>query len=120
MLVSSQRFLQREGVYQMSLDQLIHFKDKIYNTIKHYEDTKYTIAVLENELYMNPAPSVYYWWHCDCFKKVCGIILAHEDCDEKLKEKCTQDIKEAHEKIKKGLYHNSAEVCKIYEELRGN
>ena len=35
MLVSSQRFLQREGVYQMSLDQLIHFKDKIYNTIKH-------------------------------------------------------------------------------------
>ena len=35
-------------------------------------------------------------------------------------ENFSKIILEAHEKIKKGLYNNSAEVCKIYEELRGN
>lgn len=118
MLISTDEYLERNGVYKMSLKELITFKDKICDNIKRYEDNKYTERVLELEVFMNPKPSVHYWWHCRCLIEVCSIIIAREDCDDKLKEKCSQDIDDAYMKIKKGLYDSDSEAFQKYDKLK--
>lgn len=45
------------------------------------------------------------------------MILSREDCDEELKEKCTQDIKTAYEKIMKA-YHDKENVYGMCHELK--
>lgn len=106
MLIPVEDYLEGYGVYQMSLNSLISFKGKIFDSIKHYEDNKYTQRMLEREKFMNPAPSVHYWWYCSCLIEICKIILEREECDDKLKEICQQNIDDAYIKIKKGLYYD--------------
>ena len=123
MLISIEEYLEENGVYQMSLNELLAFKDKIYDTIKGYEDDKYTDRLLEQEMFMHPSPSVHYCWNCDCLIMISRIILMREDVNDQLKEKCSREIYNTYEKIDKGLYDNDdTEVLNKYftEHFRGN
>ena len=120
MLLPIEEYLKSSGVYQKSLKELIAFKDRIYKNIKHYEDNKYTERMLELEVFMNPKPSVHYWWYCNCLIDVCSIIIVREDCDDKLRDVCMQDIDNAHIKIRKGLYENEKGFFERYRKLKGS
>ena len=120
MLISVEERFRNVGVYDMSINELLDFRDKICDKIKEYEENKDTERVLELEVFMNPTPSVRYCWECKCLINICAIILAREDCDDKSREKCMKDVDNAHKKIKKGLYSNDMEAFKKYQELKNS
>lgn len=104
MLISVEDELKKNGVYDMSLEDLVRFKDKVCNDIKYCEDNRYMDAVWEMEMHMNPKPSYYYCWRCDCLIEVCEIIIGNSACTEELKKICEEAIENARAKIEKGLY----------------
>ena len=118
MLIPTYEYLRQEGVNKMSLNEVVAFKDKLWERITYYEENKYTERMLNMELHMHPAPSVHYWWHCQCIIELCTIILTREDCNEEIEEKCVQDINTAHEKIEKDLYNNEKEAFEKYREIK--
>ena len=116
MLMSIEERFMRDGVYDMSLDELICYKEKNFETIKYYEDNKYTKEIVESMLeFENPSSDVYYCWFCGATISMCKLIMARQDCNEKLKKKCEQDIKKLQVKVRKGLYSSQGQDLKLFK-----
>ena len=114
MLITVEEYFNHNGVYDMSINELLDFKDKICDRIKHYEKNKYTEEILELEMFMHPGPSLKYHWDCDCLLELCRIIMLHQDCKHELKEKCKRYSIDARQKIRQGLYPKDDEHLKAY------
>ncbi len=98
-------YFKEKGIYQMSLEQLISFKEKtpnsiknyikhfgVYDTVKHHGVTEKHGVFNELESDLQYIKQYYRQLERLCFVEVCKLIIAHEDCSEELKEDCMQYI----------------------------
>ncbi len=103
MLIDVETYLKENNVDNMSLKELIAFKQEQCDHIKYLEDNKYTDKIVELAS-MHPEPSVHYAWHCKCLFEICLTVVLHEDCDKQLREECKNCIIESRKKLREGLY----------------
>ena len=120
MLIPVEDYLKESGVYQMSLNKLVDFKNKVRETIKCFEDNKYTEDMLIEEVFMSPSVSAGYGWNCSCLIEVCLIILSRQECNEGLKKACKLDIGDAYIKAREGLYGDRQELIRKFREIKGD
>ena len=87
MLIPIDEYLQSKNVPDMSLEELISFRDELYNKLKNYESQKNTVGSLELEVHLNPRPSLIYEWTLECLLKVCEFIIYYlNDNREKIQD----------------------------------